>query len=127
LSWFLVCLDQMLETCSLLARLMISANSVRLSLLPQLFMNSTNFQQKILDYLISTISSPSFPHCEYRLRERLFSVFLWRTTCLISFSDLSIFFAFNATGKLGGYRSLNSIVTQYVGIYIYMERWVDLK
>jgi hypothetical protein len=33
-----------------------------------LFMNSTNFQQKILDYLISIISSQSFPHCEYRLR-----------------------------------------------------------
>jgi hypothetical protein len=33
-----------------------------------LFMNSTNFQQKILDYLISIISSRSFPHCEYCLR-----------------------------------------------------------
>jgi hypothetical protein len=32
-----------------------------------LFMNSTNFQQKILDYLMSIISSRSFPHCEYRL------------------------------------------------------------
>ncbi len=35
----------------------------------KLFMNSTNFQQKILDYLISIISSRSFPHCEYRLRK----------------------------------------------------------
>jgi hypothetical protein len=34
---------------------------------PKLFMNSTNFQQKILDYFILTISSRSFPHCEYRL------------------------------------------------------------
>ncbi len=33
----------------------------------KLFMNSTNFQQKILDYFISIISSRSFPHCEYRL------------------------------------------------------------
>jgi hypothetical protein len=33
----------------------------------KLFMNSTNFQQKILVYLISIISSWSFPHCEYRL------------------------------------------------------------
>jgi hypothetical protein len=31
-------------------------------------MNSTNFHKKILDYLISFISSRSFPHCEYRLR-----------------------------------------------------------
>ncbi len=32
----------------------------------KLYMNSTNFRQKILDYLISIISSRSFPHCEYR-------------------------------------------------------------
>jgi hypothetical protein len=32
------------------------------------FMNSTNFRQQILDYFISTISSRSFPLCEYRLR-----------------------------------------------------------
>jgi hypothetical protein len=37
----------------------------------KLFRNSTNFQQKILDYLISIISSRSFPHCEYRLRARI--------------------------------------------------------
>jgi hypothetical protein len=36
-----------------------------------LFMNSTNFQQKILDYLISIISPRSFPHCEYRLWPRV--------------------------------------------------------
>ncbi len=33
----------------------------------KLFMNSTNVQQKILDYLITIISSRSFPHCEYSL------------------------------------------------------------
>jgi hypothetical protein len=33
----------------------------------KLLMNSTNFCQKILDYFISTISSWSFHHCEYRL------------------------------------------------------------
>jgi hypothetical protein len=33
----------------------------------KVIMNSTNFRQKILDYFISTISSRSYPHCEYRL------------------------------------------------------------
>jgi hypothetical protein len=63
------------ESCSLIGcyggRLMIPANSVRLSSCRKLFMNSTNFQQKFLDYLISIISSRSFPQCEYRLSSAL--------------------------------------------------------
>jgi hypothetical protein len=37
-------------------------------------MNSTNFQQKILDYFISIISSQSFPHCEYRLWDQMITM-----------------------------------------------------
>jgi hypothetical protein len=32
-----------------------------------LFMNKEKIQQEILDFLISTMSSRSFPDCEYRL------------------------------------------------------------
>jgi hypothetical protein len=49
-------------------RLMIPANSVRLSLLPKINYEFHKFPAKILDYLILTISSRSYPHCEYRLR-----------------------------------------------------------
>jgi hypothetical protein len=43
----------------------------------KLFMKSTNFRQKILDYFISTISSRLLPHREYHLWRVCEKIFIW--------------------------------------------------
>ncbi len=78
LFWFPVCLDQMIymrkparSLTAIEAGLWIQPIMSDYSSCCQLFMNSTNFRQKILDSFISIISSRLFIHCEHHLRPNI--------------------------------------------------------